>query len=154
VNRGFLRTGAPLGSDLTLVVEIGMGLALLAGMLLARRRRYRAHAWCQSAVVLLNLVAIALTMAPSFRRSFAPPIPTVFGHSYYAIAAVHAALGTGAELLGLYILAVAGTGILPRRFRFTRYKPWMRAALALWWLVLLLGVGTYVRWYVVPLLTK
>ena len=55
MNRGFLRTGAPLGSDLTLVVEIGMGLALLAGMLLARRRRYRAHAWCQSAVVLLNL---------------------------------------------------------------------------------------------------
>ena len=57
-------------------------------------------------------------------------------------------------LLGLYILAVAGTGMLPWRFRFARYKPWMRAALALWWLVLLLGVGTYVRWYVVPLLAK
>ena len=154
MNRGFLRTGAPLGSDLTLVAEIGMGLALLAGMVLARRRRYRAHAWCQSTVVVLNLVAVALTMAPSFRRSFAPPIPAVFGDSYYAFAAAHAALGTGAELLGLYILAVAGTGIIPRRFRFTRYKPWMRAALALWWLVLLLGVGTYVRWYVVPLLAK
>ena len=154
MNRGFLRTGAPLGSDLTLVVELGMGLALLAGMLLARRRRYGAHAWCQSAVVLLNLAAIALTMAPSFRRSFAPPIPAVFAHSYYAIAAVHATLGTVAELLGLYILAVAGTGILPQRLRFTRYKPWMRTALALWWLVLLLGVGTYVRWYVVPLLAK
>jgi len=154
MNRGFLRTGAPLGSDLTLVVELGMGLALLAGMLLARRRRYRAHAWCQSAVVLLNLAAIALTMAPSFRRSFAPPIPAVFRDSYYAFAAVHAALGTVAELLGLYILAVAGTRILPRRLRFTRYKPWMRTALALWWLALLLGIGTYVRWYVVPLLAK
>jgi uncharacterized membrane protein len=42
-------------------------LALLAGMVLARRRRHRAHAWCQSTVVLLNLVAIGLTMAPSFR---------------------------------------------------------------------------------------
>ena len=154
MNRGFLRTGAPLGSDLALVVELGMGLALLAGMLLARRRRYRAHAWCQSAVVLLNLAAIALTMAPSFRRLFAPPIPAVFSDSYYAIAAVHAALGTVAELLGLYILVVAGTGMLPQRLRFTRYKPWMRTALALWWLVLLLGVGTYVRWYVVPLLAK
>lgn len=30
-------------------------------------------------------------------------------------------------------------------------KPWMRAALAVWWLVLLLGAGTYARWYVVPL---
>jgi hypothetical protein len=26
----------------------------------------------------------------------------------------------------------------------------MRPALALWWLVLLLGVATYVRWYGVP----
>jgi hypothetical protein len=40
VNRGFLRSAAPFSSDLTLAVEIGMGLALLAGMLLARRRRY------------------------------------------------------------------------------------------------------------------
>ena len=97
MNRGFLRTGAPFSSDLTLVVEIGMGLALLAGMLLARRRRYRAHAWCQSTVVLLNQAAIALTMAPSFRRSFALPIPAVFGHSYYAFTALHAALGIGPD---------------------------------------------------------
>ncbi len=154
MKRGFLRTGAPFTSDLTLVVEMGMGLALLAGMLLARQRCYRAHAWCQSAVVLLNLVAIALTMAPSFRRSFAPPIPAVFSNSYYAFAAAHAALGTVAELLGVYILAVAGTNILPQRLRFTSYKPWMRTALALWWLVLLLGIGTYLRWYLVPVLSE
>jgi hypothetical protein len=73
VNRGLFRTAAPLSSDLTLIVELMMGLALVAGMLLARRRRYRAHARCQSAVVLLNPVAITLTMAPSFWRSFAPP---------------------------------------------------------------------------------
>ena len=150
MSRGFLRTAAPFGTDLTLVIEMGMGAALLAGMVLARRRRYRAHAWCQSAVVLLNLLAIALTMAPSFRRSFLP-IPHHLGNSYYVLAAVHAALGTVAELLGLYILVVAGTNILPKRIRFTQYKPWMRTALAMWWLVLLLGVGTYIRWYVAPL---
>ena len=135
-----------------LVVEIGMGLALTAGMVLARRGYYRAHAWCQSAVVLMNLVVIVLTMAPSFRRSFTPPIPTGLLNSYYVLAAVHAGLGTVAELLGLYIFVVAGTNILPKRLRFTRYKPWMRTALALWWLVLLLGVATYLRWYVTPLL--
>jgi uncharacterized membrane protein YozB (DUF420 family) len=103
-------------------------------------------------VVLMNLVAIVLTMAPSFRRSFTPPIPTGLLNSYYVLAAVHAGLGTVAELLGLYIFVVAGTNILPKRLRFTRYKPWMRTALALWWLVLLLGVATYLRWYVTPLL--
>ena len=152
MNRGFLKTAASFTSDLTLVVEIGMGLALTAGMVLARRGYYRAHARCQSAVVLMNLVEIVLTMAPSFRRSFTPPIPTGLLNSYYVLAAVHAGLGTIAELLGLYIFVVAGTNILPKRLRFTRYKPWMRTALALWWLVLLLGVATYLRWYVAPLL--
>jgi len=32
VHRGFLKTAAPFNSDLTLVVEVGMGLALFAGM--------------------------------------------------------------------------------------------------------------------------
>ncbi len=56
-------------------------------------------------------------------------------------------LGTCAELLTLYILLAAGTRLLPQRFRLIRYKLWMRLALALWWLVLLLWVATYVRWY-------
>jgi uncharacterized membrane protein YozB (DUF420 family) len=153
VNRGFLKTAAPFSSDLTLIVEIGMGVALLAGTALARRGRYRAHAWCQSVVVLLNPVALLLVMVPSFRRSFAPPIPAVFRHSYYGVAAAHAVLGTLAELFALYILAVAGTNILPKRLRFTRYRRWMRAALLLWWSALLFGLATYVRWYVVPVLS-
>ncbi len=149
---GFLGTAAPFSSDLTAIVEIGMGLALLAGMVLARRRRYRAHAWCQSAVVLLNLVAITLTMTPSFRRSFLP-IPAHLGNSYHVLAVVHAALGSVAELLGLYILLVVGTNILPKRLRFTRYryKVWMRTGILLWWLALLFGLATYARWYVAPL---
>ena len=153
MSKGFLGTAAPWSSDATLIIELGMGVALLAGRALARRGRYRAHAWCQSVVVLLNPVAIALTMAPSFRRSFAPPIPSVFRHSYYAVAAVHAVLGTLAELFALYILAVAGTNILPKRLRFTRYGRWMRAALLLWWVALLFGLATYVRWYLVPVLS-
>jgi len=154
VSKGFLGTAAPRSSDVTLIVEVGMGLALLVGAVLARRGSRRAHACCQSAVVLLNLVTITLTMAPSFRRSFAPPVAASFRDSYYALAALHAALGTIAELLGLYILMVAGTDILPIRFRFTRYKPWMRTALALWWLTLLFGLATYGRWYVAPLLVQ
>jgi hypothetical protein len=41
---GFLGTAAPLSADITLVIEIAMGLALVLGMVLARRHRYRAHA--------------------------------------------------------------------------------------------------------------
>ena len=125
-----------------------MGMALLAGAVLARRRHYRAHAWCQSAVVLLNLVVIGLAMAPSFYTQLAPKIPQAMRKSYYAIAAGHAALGVIAELAGLYLILAAGTHVLPKRLVLTNYRAWMRATLVLWWVVLLLGAATYVRWYV------
>ena len=95
--------------------------------------------------LLADLSAVVPLLARQLADHDMPQEPDV-------LAAVHAGLGTVAELLGLYIFVVAGTNILPKRLRFTRYKPWMRTALALWWLVLLLGVATYLRWYVAPLL--
>lgn len=131
-----------------LLVEAVMGMALLAGGVLARRRHYRAHAWCQSTVVLLNLVVIGSAMAPSFYIQLAPKIPQAARKSYYAIAAGHAALGVIAELAGLYVILAAGTHVLPKCMLLTNYRAWMRATLILWWVVLLLGMATYIRWYV------
>jgi uncharacterized membrane protein YozB (DUF420 family) len=144
---GFLGTSAPLSADIALVIEVAMALVLLLGMLLARRHRYRAHAWCQSAVVVLNVFVIARIMAPSFRSQVAPKIPARLGRPFYAVATAHAAVGCIAELLGIYIVLAAGTTILPARLRLVRYKPWMRTALLVWWLAVLLGVATYARWY-------
>jgi uncharacterized membrane protein YozB (DUF420 family) len=150
MGQGFLGTNAPLTADLTLLIELGIGLALLVGTGFARHKRYRAHAWCQSVVVLLNLLVIGFFMAPSFRSQVLPELPSHLGRSYFSLATAHGALGIMAELFACYILLVAETKLLPPRLRFTRYKPWMRAALALWWLVLILGLATYVRWYGVP----
>lgn len=151
---GFLGTAAPLGADLVLLVEIVMGLALLAGAWLARKKRYRAHAICQSSVVLLNLAVIVLMMAPSFNAQVLPRIPAKLAKPYVAVAATHAAFGTIAELAALYILLSAGTNLLPEKFRLAKYKPWMRTVLALWWLTLLLGIATYARWYAPALFRK
>lgn len=147
MTEGFLGTAAPLRADLVLLLEIAMGVLLLIGALLARMRRYRWHAWCQSAVVLLNLAIILLVMAPSFRERVGPRIPAKLSKTFYALAAAHAALGSIAEVGGLYLVLAAGTNILPQRLRLAHYKRWMRTVLALWWLTLLLGVGTYIRWY-------
>ena len=147
---GFLGTGAPLIADVTLVIEIAMGAALIFGMLLARRQSYRAHAWCQSSVVTLNLIVIALLMVPVFRSQVVPKIPAHLARPFYAVATGHATMGCIAELLGVYIVLAAGTKILPKGLRLVRYKLWMRTALVIWSLALLLGVTTYARWYVVP----
>jgi len=148
--QGFLGTGAPLSADVTLAIEVAMGLTLVLGMLLARRQRYRAHAGCQSAVVALNLIVIAQLMVPSFRSQVAPKIPARLARTYYTVATGHAMMGCIAELLGLYIILAAGTKILPEGLRFVRYRLWMRIALVIWWIALLLGLTTYARWYLVP----
>jgi hypothetical protein len=53
MNEGFLGTAAPRYADLVVLLEFGMGVALLIGAVVARTRRSRLHAWCQSAIVLL-----------------------------------------------------------------------------------------------------
>jgi hypothetical protein len=149
-----LSTAAPPYANLTLLLELVMGVGLLGGALLARLKRFTQHAWCQSVIVLVNLVLIVLTMLPSFRVHVAPRIPLKLGKAYYALATAHTALGTLAEGGGLYILLAVGTSLLPPRLRIRNYKLWMRTVLVLWWVVLLLGVTTYARWYVPHMFRK
>jgi len=153
-HEGFLGTAARWSVDLTLLLELGMGVGLLFGALLANMRRFRLHALCQSAIVLLNLTLIVLTMVPSFRLQVGPGLPSKLGKSYYGIATAHAALGSVAELAGLYLLLAAGTNLFPEKLRLIRYKLWMRSVLVLWWFVLLLGITTYARWHLPRLLRR
>lgn len=148
--KGLLGTWASFAADLNLVIQIAMGIALLAGTFLARAKRYAAHGACQAAVLILNLPMIFLVMWPSFHLRVLPHLSRHFGRRYYAISTAHGVLGALAEVLGLYILLVAGTNILPQAWRFKRWKLWMRIELALWWVVLLSGIGTYYVWYAAP----
>ena len=148
--KGFLGTGATFEADVNLVVQLVMGAALAAGVVLAKRKRYRAHGICQTTVLLLNLLMIGLVMWPSFRQHVKPTIRRVIHKSYYAAPMVHAALGISAELLGLYIVLVAGTDVLPTWLRFKNWKRWMRAEFVLWLLTVISGIGTYYAWYIAP----
>jgi uncharacterized membrane protein YozB (DUF420 family) len=146
---GFFGTQAPFLADVNLLLQVLMGLALIAGAMLARKKRFREHAVCQTVVLLLNLVPIGLVMGPSFHSRIAPLRMKRFHHLYYAVAMAHGVGGVIAELMGLYILLAAGTDLLPQRLRVARWKLWMRAEIVLWWSVLVLGFWTYSAWYVV-----
>jgi len=150
----FFETAAPRAVNVVLVLEIAMGIGLLLGARLARKKRFRQHAWCQSAIVLLNLAVVAVMMIPSFRIHVLPRVPAKLGKAYYVLATMHAAFGTVTELAGLYILLSAGTSVLPEKLRIGKYKVWMRSVLVLWWVVLLMGIATYTRWYVPNLFRK
>jgi uncharacterized membrane protein YozB (DUF420 family) len=146
--KGFLGTWAGSGPDLNLLLQIAMGVALLAGTWLARMKRYRGHGACQSAVLILNLFLIASVMWPAFHQRVLPRIPARLNKTDYAIATVHGTLGLVAEMFGLYIALVAGTNLLPESWKIQRWKLWMRVELALWWIALTAGIATYFIWYV------
>lgn len=148
--KGFLGTGATFEADLNLVVQVIMGAALIAGSCLARRKRYAAHGICQTTVLLLNLGMIGLVMWPSFEQQVTPVLPQGLHKRYFAVATIHALLGLTAEFLGIYIVIVAGTRVLPQPLRFKDWKRWMRTELMLWSIVVLTGLGTYYAWYIAP----
>jgi uncharacterized membrane protein YozB (DUF420 family) len=91
-----------------LVVQVAMGVALIAGAFLARTKRYTAHGICQTAVLLLNLAMILYVMWPSFYSEVLPVLPKHLTDSYYGVSSAHGVLGVSAELFALYIALVAG----------------------------------------------
>ncbi len=142
LSEGFLGRPSTFGADLNLLVQLGLGLLLLGGLLLARRARYGLHGACQAIALVVTLVMTAIWMAPAYHANWGPGIFTL-GNRVTAAAAAHVITGSLALVLGIYVVLVAGTRLLPERLRFGNYKAWMRTLIAIWWLALLLGVLTY-----------
>jgi hypothetical protein len=72
-----------------------------------------------------------MAMLPSFHLRVWSQLPGHFGERHYAVAAAHGVSGALAEVLGLNILLIAGTNLLPQRWSFQRWKLRMRIELIL-----------------------
>lgn len=138
---------APLFADLVLVFELAVGGMLLVGSHLAHRGRIRLHMYVQSSMVLINIPVVLAWMVPHYLTFVLPDLPGGLGQPYYLVPTLMLVAGAAAEALGVYIILVAGTTLIPERFRFRRYKLWMRSEVGLWWGVLIAGISTYYLWY-------
>lgn len=141
---------APAYSDAVFLFEIAAGIALIAGMFLVRAGHVRLHAYLQSTVVLVNLPVLLIWMVPQYVTYVLPGIPGELSSAFYYVPTIMLFVGAAAEILGIYVVLVAGTNLVPERLRFRKYKIWMRTVLGLWWTVLVLGLLTYYVWYVSP----
>jgi uncharacterized membrane protein YozB (DUF420 family) len=140
---GFLGRGAPWGADLNLVLQVAIGILLLAGMGLARRGRYGAHGICQTTGFVLAVALTILWMIPAFHAIHADALGRGVVNRVTLAVAAHVVVGTAALLVGAWVVLVAGTPLVPVRLRFSSYKPWMRTLLTLWWLAIILGLAIY-----------
>ena len=142
LSEGFLGRPSTFGADLNLLIQIALGLLLFAGFLLVRQSRYAMHGVCQSVALVATLVMTALWMLPAYHDNYGPKIFKL-GNRVNLAAAAHVVSGSIALLLGIYVVLVAGTPLVPKARRFGNYKAWMRTLITVWWLALLLGVLTY-----------
>jgi plastocyanin/uncharacterized membrane protein YozB (DUF420 family) len=142
---GFLGTNARLLSDLNLALQLLLAASLVIAVVLARRGNYRAHQLIMTAVVLVNLVAIAFVMGSAFGDQVLPaPAPGAEAQRLSPL--LHGIAGTVAEALGLYLL-LRMYEVLPGPLRIANFKLLMRLTFGLWLLVVAGGVSLYLTTY-------
>lgn len=141
---GFLGPG-PLQSDINLVLEIVLVLGLTWGMHLARSGNIEAHRVNQTVWVLVNSALVAFIMAGAM-ASFKLPSWKALADVGNLLTVVHGLVGTFTFLAGLW-LVLQMNDVLPARFHVRQWKRLMRATLAGYWAVALLGIATYYYWY-------
>lgn len=137
-------------SDLVTLFELAIAGLLIVGMFLVRAGHVRVHKILQSSMVLVNVPVVLAWMVPQYLSYVYPDLPGKLLQPYYLLPTVALVAGVVAEGLGVFILLVAGTNWIPERWRFRRYKLWMRTELALWWTIVVLGLCIYYVWYVIP----
>ncbi len=142
---GFLGTAASTNADLILVGSILVALLMTLGAYLAMRRQYEAHRWIQSVAVGLNaLLVVMMIMA---LLAVDPAENVGLPVSAFVTMTSHEIVGAIAVLFGVFV-TLRGNELVPQRFKFANYKPYMRRAYGLYMLATLIGIGVYMVLYV------
>ncbi len=144
---GFLGTGGNLATDTALILMILVGGLFSVGFWLARRRRYEAHRWVQTAGGLISLILVLWLMLLPYRDFVVPGLPERLDEPFFWLTTVHGLVGLIALPYGTFVI-LRGHNLVPQALRFNDYKPFMRWAYGLFMAAILLGIGVYVVWFV------
>jgi hypothetical protein len=141
---GFVGLG-PKITDINVVLEVVLVLGLTFGMRLARAGNIEAHRRNQTIWVLANAALVGTIMLPSLLRGGPGTLANTALASTW-VTGLHVTLGVATLAGGLW-LVLQMNDVIPVRFHITRWKTLMRATLAGYWLVALIGLATYLTWY-------
>ena len=136
--------GTRTAADINLAAQFILLIGLWIGFGFARKKQFGHHANVQTAMVVANLVFIAFVMATSF---YSYVIQGGTGDNVARWMIVHAVFGTIAELAGIYLIIRMRTKWLPKRLRVKNIKLMMRSLLAVWTVLVVLGVIVYEQRY-------
>jgi plastocyanin len=133
--------GARTAADVNLAAQLLLLAGLIVGFFLARQKRFDQHGNVQTAMVLFNLILIAFIMVPSFYGYVIAGGSTTGRVAQLMI--VHGLLGIAIQIVALYLVLRMRTRVIPKALRVANVKPVMRTTLAVWAILVALGVGIY-----------
>ena len=147
---GFLGAGAPLYSDLSLLLILLAAGLFTWGWRLAARRQFESHRWVQTTAATLNALVVLSVMIASFVKYILPGVPGKLLEGSYGVTAVHALVGAIGLILGIFVVVRANQRI-PKRLPFKNVRQTMRVSYALYMASTLLGVVVYIAAFVLKL---
>lgn len=140
--KGFLGTNATFHSDLSLVLILISSTLLTIGWRVAVAKKYNIHHWFQTTAAILNAVVVILVMIASYYIHILPGVPRKLLEGDYAITTVHAVIGLAGLILGLYVITSTNR-VLPKKWRFSNYKKFMRWSYSIYMFATFFGVIVY-----------
>lgn len=144
---GFLGAGAPLYSDLSLLLILLTAALFIWGWRLAARHQVESHRWVQTTAATLNAVVVLSVMIASFVKYILPGVPGKLLEGSYGVTTVHALVGALGLILGIFVV-VRGNRLIPKRLPFKNDKQFMRLSFGLYMASTFLGVVVYVAAFV------
>lgn len=141
---GFIGPGV-LIADVNLSLQILLLAGLTFGAWLARKGRIEAHRVNQTIWVLVNAALVICIMWGSMADVKLESVADL-GPARVWLTWLHASIGSLTVAAGLWLI-LQMNDILPSRWHVSWWKNLMRATLAGYWVVSLLGFATYYFWY-------
>ncbi len=127
-------TGAPVFSDLNLLLQIIVLMALIFGATLCVKKRFIEHSRVMTAVVILNAAGLIFVMAPSLFRYLISPLE-IFSLTFFSTS-LHV-------LAGVSEIATGWAFVLNKKPLNLRL--WMRLGFLLWVTSFILGFLIYLQ---------
>ena len=127
-------TGAPVSSDLNLLLQVIVLAALIFGAISCIKKRFIIHARIMTAVVILNAAGLIFVMAPSLFIYLTSPLE-IFSFSMISTS-LHVLTGISAIATGIaFILNKKPPNV----------RLWMRLSFLLWVTSFILGLLIYLQ---------
>lgn len=143
---GIFGTGAIIQTDINLIVQVVMLIAIFVGLFYKNKRKFKTHAMLMGVAVILHIISFLAVMLPSFNRGY-EYLVTATSELGVQTMWIHIIPGAVSMILGIFL--VVAWALRPANLAAcSRRKRLMDITTLLWLISLIFGIATYIVYYV------